>query len=227
MKNNSTFTMDNPKSVCSEAYRMLRTNMQFANVDQALNSILFTSSGPGEGKSSIVSNLGVSAAQSGKRVLIIDADLRNPSQHKVFLQANDVGLSTTLVEDVPSLNYVVHTSQEGLDLLTSGPIPPNPADLLGSKRMKQILNAASLAYDIVFLDSPPTVSVTDSSILAQAVDGVVLVLSSGEVSKEYAVRAKEQLEKAGANIIGTILNKVKMKTRDCYYYNYRRGQASI
>lgn len=227
MKNNSIFTMDNPKSVFSEAYRTLRTNMQFANVDQALNSILFTSSGPGEGKSSIVSNLGVSVAQSGKRVLIIDADLRNPSQHKTFLQVNDVGLSTTLVEDVPSLNYVVHTSQEGLDLLTSGPIPPNPADLLGSKRMIQILEAARLAYDVVFIDSPPTISVTDSSILAQAVDGVVLVLSSGEVSKEYAVRAKEQLEKVGANIIGTILNKAKMKTRDHYYYKYRIGQVTI
>lgn len=222
------YTIKKPKSAVSEAYRTLRTNMQFANVDGALNCILFTSAGPDEGKSSIVSNLGASIAQSGKKVLIIDADLRNASQHRIFLQPNLEGLSTSLVQEEPNLDYVVNTSQGGLDLLTSGPIPPNPADLLGSKRMKHILEAARLAYDVVLIDSPPTIAVTDSSILAQSVDGVVLVLSSGEVSKEYAARAKEQLEKVGAKIIGTILNKVKMKTRNhYYYYNYRSGKVPM
>lgn len=213
-------TLANPKSPISEAYRTLRTNIQFANVDQIVKRILFTSAGPGEGKSSTVANLAVSIAQSGKKVLIIDADLRNPSQHKIFELSNHNGLSTTLVEDVTPLTYVVKTQEEGLDLLTSGPIPPNPAELLGSKRMKQILQEVYEAYDLVLVDSPPTVAVTDSSVLAQSMDGVILVLASGEVNRDYAIQAKAQLEKVGAKIIGTVLNKVEMNTKEHYYYYY-------
>lgn len=213
-------TLDNPKSPISEAYRTLRTNIQFANVDQIVKRILFTSAGPGEGKSTTVANLAVSIAQSGKSVLIIDADLRNPSQHKIFKLPFNNGLSTTLVEDVSSLTYVQKTQEESLNVLTSGPIPPNPAELLGSKRMKQILHDVSEAYDIILIDSPPTIAVTDSSILAQSVDGVILILASGEVNREYAIQAKEQLVKVGAKIIGTVLNKVEMKTKEHYYYYY-------
>lgn len=226
MREYSIVTMANPKSAVSEAYRTLRTNIQFANVDNIMKRILFTSAGPGEGKSSTVANLAVSIAQSGKSVLIIDADLRNPSQHKIFKLPNNNGLSTTLVEEVTSLAFVVNTDNEGLDLLVSGPIPPNPAELLGSKRMKQVLHDVSKAYDIVLIDSPPTIAVADSSVLAQSVDGVILVLASGEVNREYAVRAKEQLDKVGAKIIGTVLNKVEMNTKEHYYYYYYGDQKS-
>jgi capsular exopolysaccharide synthesis family protein len=216
----SIVTLANPKSAVSEAYRTLRTNIQFANVDNVMKRILFTSAGPAEGKSSTVANLAVSMAQSGKSVLIIDADMRNPSQHKIFKVPSNNGLSTTLVEEVTSLEFVVNTQTEGLDLLVAGPMPPNPAELLGSKRMKQVLYDLSKAYDIVLIDSPPTIAVTDSSILAQSVDGVVLVLASGEVNRDYAKRAKEQLDKVGAKIIGTVLNKVEMKSKEDYYYYY-------
>lgn len=224
MRDYKVITISNPKSPVSEAFRTLRTNIQFANVDSVVKCILLTSAGPGEGKSSTVANLAITMAQTGKNVLILDADLRNPTQHKIFKISNLDGLSNTLVEEVPVLSYVKHVAQEGLDVLTGGPIPPNPAEMLGSKRMKQILMEASAAYDIVLIDSPPTIAVTDSSILAQIADGVVLVLASGEVSRDYALRAKEQLEKVGAKILGTILNKVDMHTKEHYYYYYYYGE---
>ena len=210
----------NPKSPVSESFRTLRTNIQFANVDEVLKKILFTSAGPGEGKSSTVANLAIAFTLAGKSVLVIDADLRNPTQHRIFGLNNVEGLSTTLVENVSVLSQVQAGVRENLDVLTSGPIPPTPAELLGSKRMKQLLHDASQAYDLVLIDSPPTIAVTDSSILAQSVDGVVLVLAAGRVRQDYALRAKEQLEKVGAKIIGTILNKVEIQSNEHYYYYY-------
>ncbi|NLI92062.1 MAG: CpsD/CapB family tyrosine-protein kinase [Peptococcaceae bacterium] len=221
MRDYTIVTAANPKSPVSEAFRILRTNIQFANVDHVMKKILFTSAGVNEGKSSTVANLATAMAQANKNILIVDADLRKPTQHKIFNLNNSQGLSITLVEDVPFMKYVCKTEQAGLDVLTSGPIPPNPAELLGSKRMKQVLMLASEIYDMVLVDSPPTVAVTDSSILAQAVDGVVLVLASGEVNKEFALQAKERLEKVGAKIIGTVLNKVEIKSKGYnYYYHY-------
>ncbi|RNC29187.1 MAG: Tyrosine-protein kinase YwqD [Candidatus Dichloromethanomonas elyunquensis] len=221
MRDYTIVTSANPKSPVSEAFRILRTNIQFANVDQVMKKLLFTSAGVNEGKSSTVANLAAAMAQANKNVLIIDADLRKPSQHKIFGLDNASGLSITLIEDVPFMKYVQKTEQIGLDVLTSGPIPPNPAELLGSKRMKQVLMLSAEIYDMVLVDSPPTIAVTDSSILAQTVNGVVLVLASGEVNKEFALQAKERLEKVGAKIIGTVLNKVEMKSKGYnYYYHY-------
>ncbi|RJE48982.1 MULTISPECIES: CpsD/CapB family tyrosine-protein kinase [unclassified Dehalobacter] len=211
-------TLDNPKSLTAEAYRTLRTNIQFANADKVIRRILFTSAGSEEGKSSIVANLAVSMSQAGKNVIIIDADLRNPSQHKIFGLSNLLGLTITLAEDVPVSDFIVKTPHEGLDILTSGPIPPNPAELLDSRRMKHILNEITQTYDFVLIDSPPVIPVTDASILAQLVDGVVLVLAAREVKREYALRAKEQLEKVGAKILGTILNKAKVQSKKQNYY---------
>lgn len=225
MRNYSLLTFNNPKSPVSEAYRTLRTNIQFANVDNTVKSIAFTSAGPGEGKSSTVANIAVTMGQAGKNVLIIDADMRNPSQHKVFDLENGDGLSTTLVSDAPCLEHVLSTKLEGVSVLLAGPIPPNPAELLGSKKMKQLLDMAKSTYDVVLVDTPPTIAVTDSSILAQIVDGVIIVLSSGEVSREYAISTKEQLEKVGAKILGTVLNKVEMNTKEHYYYYYYGDEA--
>lgn len=221
----SLVTLSNPKSAVAEAYRTLRTNIQFANVDDVIKRLLVTSAGPGEGKSSTVANLGVALAQTGKSVLIIDADLRNPTQHKIWGKSNLDGLSTTLVNDIPSLTHVVDTPHEGLHVLLSGPIPPNPAELLGSKRMKKVLADLTAAYDLVLIDSPPVIAVADSSILAQSVDGVMLVIGYGEVSREFALQAKTQLEKVGAKVIGAILNKVEMKTKQYHYYYYYQSSS--
>lgn len=187
---------------------------------------MITSAGPREGKSTTVANLAVSMAQTGKSVLVIDADLRNPTQHKIFGLNNAEGLSVALVLDQDYLDFVKETAVPGVMVLTGGPIPPNPAELVGSKRMKRLIEAVSQKYDIVLFDTPPVIAVTDGAILAQEVDGVILVLASNEVNKDYALRAKEQLDKVGAKILGAVLNKADLKTSEYYYYYYYHGSDS-
>ncbi|HEY8875894.1 MAG TPA: CpsD/CapB family tyrosine-protein kinase [Desulfosporosinus sp.] len=219
----SLITMEQSKSPISEAFRTLRTNVQFTSVDTETKKIMVTSAGPREGKSSTVANLAVSMAQAGKSVLVIDADLRNPTQHKLFGLNNGQGLSVALVQDQDYQQYIRETAVPGVMVLTGGPIPPNPAELVGSNRMKRLIQELSTQYDVVLIDTPPIVAVTDAAILAQEVDGVILVLASGEVNKEYAQRAKELLDKVGAKILGAVLNKVDMKTSEYYYYYYYHG----
>jgi capsular exopolysaccharide synthesis family protein len=194
-------------------------------VDSKTKKILVTSSGPREGKSSIISNLAVSMVNAGESVLLIDADMRNPTQHKIFELNNGEGLSSALIQDQDYQKFLKETSVPGLMVLTGGPIPPNPAELLGSKRMKRLIEEASERFDIVLIDSPPIIAVTDAAILAQEVDGVILVLSSGEVNRDYALRAKEQLDKVGAKILGAVLNKVDMDSNEYYYYYQYYGSA--
>ncbi|AFM43142.1 capsular exopolysaccharide biosynthesis protein [Desulfosporosinus acidiphilus SJ4] len=219
----SLITLEQSKSPVSEAFRTLRTNVQFTSVDSQTKKIMVTSAGPQEGKSSTVANLAVSIAQTGKTVLVVDADLRNPTQHKLFGLPNVEGLSVALVQDQDYINYARETSVSGLRVITGGPIPPNPAELVGSKRMKRLIEEASEQFDMVLIDTPPVVAVTDASILAQEVDGVILILASGEVNKDYAQRAKEQLDKVGAKILGAVLNKADLKTSEYYYYYYYHG----
>lgn len=219
----SLFMLEQSKSPISEAYRTLRTNVQFTSVDSETKRIMVTSSGPREGKSTTVANLAVSIAQAGKRVLVVDADLRNPTQHKVFDLPNVQGLSVALVQDQDYDSYVRETSVSGLMVLTGGPIPPNPAELVASQRMKNLIQLFSEQFDVVLIDTPPIVAVTDAAIIAQEVDGVILVLASGEVNKDYAKKAKEQLDKVGAKILGAVLNKADIKTSEYYYYYYYHG----
>jgi len=216
----SLITLEQTKSPISEAYRTLRTNVQFTSVDSETKKIMITSSGPQEGKSSTVANLAVSMAQAGKSVLVVDADLRNPTQHKLFGVDNGLGLSVALAQDLDYRKYVQETAVPGVMLLTGGPVPPNPAELVGSKRMKGLIEEASKQFGMVLIDTPPIIAVTDAAILAQEVDGVILVLASGEVNKEYAQKAKGQLDKVGAKILGAVLNKVDLKSSEYYYYNY-------
>ena len=221
----SLITLEQSKSPISEAFRTLRTNVQFTSVDSETKKIMVTSAGPREGKSSTVANLAVSMAQAGKSVLVIDADLRNPSQHKLFGLDNRQGLSMALVQDQDTQKYIRETAVPGVMVLTGGPIPPNPAELVGSQRMKHLIRKASEQYDMVLIDTPPIIAVTDAAILAQEVDGVILVLASGEVNKEYAQRAKELLDKVGAKILGAVLNKADMNTSEHYYYYYYHGSG--
>lgn len=219
----SLITLEQAKSPISEAYRTLRTNVQFTGVDSKTKKIMITSSGPREGKSTTVANLAVSIAQTGKSVLVIDADLRNPTQHKLFQLTNNAGLSSFLVSDQDSQEFIKETTVPDVKILTGGPIPPNPAELVGSKRMKRLIQEVSERFDVVLIDTPPIIAVTDAAIIAQEVDGVILVLAAGEVNKEYAIRAKEQLDKVGAKILGAVLNKADMKTSEYYYYYYYHG----
>lgn len=220
----SLITLEQSKSPISEAFRTLRTNVQFTSVDSQTKKIMITSAGPREGKSTTVANLAVSMAQAGKSVLVIDADMRNPTQHKLFGLFNAEGLSVSLVQDQVCQPYIQETAVPGVSVLTGGPIPPNPAELVGSKRMKRLIEEASEQYDIVLIDTPPIVAVTDAAILAQEVDGVILVLASGEVNKDFAQRAKELLDKVGAKILGAVLNKADMNTSEYYYYSLHIGE---
>jgi len=222
----SLITFEQTKSPISEAYRTLRTNVQFTGVDSKTKKIMITSSGPREGKSTTIANLAVSIAQSGKSVLVIDADMRNPTQHKLFGLSNAEGLSVSLVQDQGCQAYIKETAVPGVSVLTGGPIPPNPAELVGSKRMKKLIEEVSKQFDVVLIDTPPIIAVTDAAIIAQEVDGVILVIASGEVNKEFAQRAKEQLDKVGAKILGAVLNKADMKTSDYYYYYYYHGSVN-
>ncbi len=223
----SLITLEQTKSPISEAFRTLRTNVQFTSVDSQTKKIMITSAGPREGKSTTVANLAVSMAQAGKSVLVIDADMRNPTQHKLFELDNRQGLSVALVQDQDYQQYIRETAVPGVMVLTGGPIPPNPAELVGSKRMKRLIQEFSEQFDMVLIDTPPIIAVTDSAIIAQEVDGVILVLASGEVNKDYAQKAKELLDKVGAKILGAVLNKADMKTSEYYYYYNYNGSEDL
>ena len=210
---------EQPKSPTAEAYRTLRTNLQFAKVDGELKTIMFTNAGPGEGKSTTIANTAVAIAQSGKKVILVDCDLRKPVQHKIFDRKNQ-GLANILVENLNVTDYIQDTSIENLRLVTSGPIPPNPSELLGSVKMTTLLAFLREQADLVLIDAPPVVAVTDASVLASQVDGITLVLDSGTVRPEMAQRAKELLTNANGKILGVILNRVEIDDEHAYYYYY-------
>jgi len=205
---NSLITVEQTTSPISESYRSLRTNLEFASLDLVTHRILITSAGLHEGKSFTVANLAVSLAQAGKSVLVLDADLRNPTQHTLFGVENGQGLANALIQDQDVQQYIQTTAIPGVSVLTAGPSPTNPAELVGTKRMKQLIQEFSGQFDRVIIDTPPIGDVTDAAILAQDVDGVLLVLGAGEVNKEVAQRALELLDNVEAKMLGAVLNKV-------------------
>ncbi|WP_340081610.1 CpsD/CapB family tyrosine-protein kinase [Terribacillus sp. FSL K6-0262] len=214
----SLITKFNPKSPISEQYRTIRTNIEFASVDQEMRSLLVTSSGPSEGKSSTTANLGVVFAQQGKRVLLIDGDLRKPTVHYTFKLDNRTGLSTVLVGEKTLEETIKETDVPNLQILTCGPIPPNPSELLGSNAMKQMLQNAQETYDVVIFDTPPVLAVTDAQILANICDGSIIVARSEQTEYEAIQKAKDLLEPANAKLLGIVLNDVPQKKSTTYYY---------
>lgn len=229
MGNRRIITSINPKSSLAEAYRILRTNIQFANVDKIIKSIMITSPGPEEGKSTISANLAITMAYNNKKVLLIDADLRKPQIHTFFGLDNSIGITNILSEDIEYTKAIQHTDIGKLYILASGPIPPNPSELLGSNKIKLLLNHLKEEYDIVLFDSPPVCLVTDAAVLSTIVDGVILVCASGKTTIENAKNAKALLNKVNANILGVVLNKVAMKdgyyNKICKYYTYYEDET--
>lgn len=212
-------TIIDPLAPASEAYRTLRMNLQFASLDHPLRTLLVTSPGPGEGKSTTLANLAVTMAQVERRVIVADCDLRRPYLHQMFGLGNDSGLTTMMLDD-QALNAppLQATAVKGLQLLASGPLPPRPADLLGSQRMEQVLKRLLNDADIVILDAPPVVAVTDAVVLSTKVDGVLLVVSAGETKREHARRAIERLRKVNARVLGVVLNNVPLDAALSSYY---------
>ena len=212
-------TITDPISPASEAYRTLRLNLQFASLDAPLRTLLVTSSSPDEGKSTTLANLAVTVAQAEQRVIMIDCNLRRPHLHELFHQRNDVGLTTMMLEDQAfSEPPLQDTPIKGLRLLASGALPPRPADLLGSQRMERVLERLMADADLVILDAPPIMAVTDAVVLATKVDGVLLVVSAGTTKRENAQRAVERLRKVNAHIVGSVLNNAPLDASLHGYY---------
>ncbi len=216
----SIVVASNPRSPISEAFRTLRTNIQFASVDRKIRTILVTSANPGEGKSTVTANLAMVLAQAGQRVALMDGDLRRPTVHRWLGLSNNAGLTNAVISDAGHLNgFLQATDTEFLKVLTSGPLPPNPAELLGSERMRQILEDLKSTVDVVVIDAPPTLVVTDPAVLSKWVDAVLLVVESGATRREAARLAAENLQRVGANVIGVVLNKLTSR-RSGYYNHY-------
>jgi len=218
-KLNELITIAESRSPISEAYRTLRTNLDFAGLDRALKTLVVTSAGVSEGKSTTLANLAIVSAQAGRRVILVDADLRRPTLHQVFGLANDAGLTTMMMDDAalasPPLNQ---TGVDGLSVLTSGPLPPNPAEVMGSRRMEEIIAALAERADQVLFDTPPVVAVTDAAVLATKVDGVVLVISAGHTRRDHARTAIQRLEQINARLVGAVLTNVQVDTGLKGYY---------
>lgn len=180
---------------------------------------MVTSAGPGDGKSTTTANLAVVFAQQGKRVLLVDADLRKPTVHYIFNLTNTFGLTSVLSKQASLENAINKTDIENLFVLTSGPIPPNPAELLGSKAMEQFFDdALNKVFDLILFDTPPLLAVTDAQILSNKCDGTVLVVSSGKTEKEQVIKAKELLDAAQSRLLGVVLNNKKIENNSYYYY---------
>ena len=218
-------TETDPRAPASEAYRTLRTNIQFAGLDQPCRSIVITSATAGEGKTTSTANFGVVSAQAGSRVCLIDSDLRRPALHRLFGVENNRGLTTALLDGLPFAEVARPTRIPNLSLLTSGPLPRNPAEMVASKRMRELLSGAAETFDLVVCDSPPVIAVSDGVNLAAQCDGVIFAVRVGMVSHEVVHRAIEQIEAVKGRILGVLLNSVNLN-RDGYYYPYYRYYQS-
>lgn len=214
-------TRDDPKSPAAEAYRTLRTNLQFAALDTPLRVLLITSVGPGEGKTTTAANLGIAMAQSGSKVIVIGGDLRKPTLHYAFELRNTVGLTNVLTGAVSWEDALQPTDVDGLFILPAGPIPPNPAELLASKRMQELLEELKGHCDVVIIDAPPVLAVTDAGVLSRMADGVLLVVHVGVTPREVAKAAKDQLLQVGARLLGLVVNGLSGESGYYYYYYHR------
>ena len=209
---------DNPTSIVSEQIRTIRTNIQFSMVDQKLQTLLVTSATPASGKTTIATNIAAAFAAENNQVLLVATDMRKPRLQKIFNTENTRGLSTLItnptlkVEDVAEKTYI-----ENLSVITSGPIPPNPSELLNSNRMSNLIEEMKEQYDLVIFDSPPLLAVTDAQIISTKVDGTIFVIPVGDVKTDEVHQASERLKNVDAKVLGTVLNKVE-RNADTYYY---------
>jgi succinoglycan biosynthesis transport protein ExoP len=220
-------TLNEPQSPVAEAFRALRTNIQFASPGNPLRSLLVTSAGPREGKTLTAANLAVSLAQGGSRVLVVDADLRRPRLHKVFGVEREPGLTNLIVGLEDGIEpYLQATTVENLQVLACGPLPRNPAELLGSARAAEVMEWLKEHADVVIYDTPPVATVTDAVVMSSRVDAVVQVVQAGGPRRDVVVRAKSLLEKVGARILGPVLNQVGLSDVGYYYYYGYYGYSS-
>ena len=209
---------NSPKDPVAEQYRTIRTNIQFSGTDEEIKSLVLTSSGPAEGKSTTAANLATVYAQQGLNVLLIDGDLRKPTAHYTFRLENHTGLTNVLTRQSSLGQAVQSTEVPNLYVLTSGPIPPNPSELLASKQMGEVIAEMKEQFDMVIFDTPPILAVADAQILANQVDASLLIVSSAKTEKDAALKAKDLLTQAKSKLLGAVLNNRKMNEGNYYYY---------
>ncbi len=208
----------NPKSIAAEAYRSLKTNIQYSSFDKEYKTIVITSSNQGEGKSTTSGNLALTLAEGESRVLLVDCDMRKPSMHKNFRVTNTYGIADILLQRKKVMD-VAHMYNKNLSIITAGKVPPNPAEMLGSKAMSAFLEEMKEHFDYIILDTPPVQVVADAQILSTKVDGTIIVVRAGVTKKEDVNDTVNTLKKVNANIIGTVLHAVD-NSRNKYYYYY-------
>ena len=210
MPSNAIITLTDPRSAAAEAYRTLRTNIEFSSVDEPLRTLLVTSSAPSDDKSTIVANLAVALADGDRRIILVDADLRRPAQHTLFELPNERGFTSLFKDDgalnTPPLHPIPNTT---LQVLTSGPLPSIPSQLLASKKIGDVLARLSEMAEIVIFDAPPIITVNDASLLASKVDGVLLAVRAGATKRDHVKAAKDRLEKVNARLIGAVLTNAQ------------------
>jgi capsular exopolysaccharide synthesis family protein len=222
---------ERPLSGIAEAARALRTNLTFMNPDKPHRKLLVTSAAPAEGKTTVACSIAISLAQAGQRVCIVDCDLRRPRLHRIFDRSGDAGLTNYLVGDATLDEVAQPTMIENLWCISSGPIPPNPADVLHSERFKRFLNELGERFDRVIIDSPPVVAVTDSAIVSTLVDGTVFVIRAFSTTRALSKQGKRALRDVDAPIVGAVLNAVNLRKHEYSYYQYyyykREGYGPI
>jgi capsular exopolysaccharide synthesis family protein len=220
-KINPAFLLDlEHDSPLAEAYRHLRTSVLLSSAGRAPRTLVVTSCVPSEGKTTTTINLAVTVAQTGARVLVIDGDMRRPSVHAAFGIENKHGLSNVLSSDMNEaemLNMIQKEKESGLYLMTSGPVPPNPAELIGSEQMRKVIQELSATFDHILIDTPPIASFTDGVLLASMSDGVILVIHANECSRKVVQRSRQSLTDVGAKVLGVVLNRVNLRSPDYYY----------
>lgn len=228
MQQTQIMSLVNPKSLEAEAYRTLRTNLQFSTVAGELKSMVVTSTNASEGKSTTMCNLAVSFAQTGKKVLLLEGDLRRPRLHTYLGLSNLHGISNVLAQNVP-FQEVIQSTALDIHVLTCGPIPPNPAELLNSNRFKELLEELKQHFDLILIDAPPVGVVTDAAILSTLVDGTLMVVASHQTDRDRAIRAMKLLQNVGAKVLGTVLTMVPADGKGYYgyqYYEYGANQST-
>lgn len=210
----------NPMLPITEQYRQIRTSIQFSSVDKTIKSIMLASAQSGEGKSTTASNLAIVLAQQGNQVLLVDADLRKPSIHYAFRVSNIDGLTNVLTKEVELDSAIKQTDIHNLSLLTSGAKPPNPSEILSSNSMETLMGKLKEMFDFVIYDTPPALAVTDSQVLANKCDGVILVVASGKTNRELALKSLDVLKQARAHILGAVVNGIELSKKE-YYREYK------